>query len=248
MMGTNAEGLFEGVFKIDKKGKIGTGATAKRVSQTVLYYAKQAEGEPEMVNIQMLNPKNVPFGKPEQIEKNTLLTEYTPVPELLKEVLKNIREVSKSLARGDKFRKRGESFTAEFEFNNALNLDEENVRANFGIGLCLLERDEKDKAQEVFDRIVKIDAAFEDEHKHLFNEYGISLRKKKLVQQAVDYYKRALELTKDDENLWFNMARAHFDNEDWAACAEAAQKCLEVNPDHPEGKKVLAYLAKKGLV
>lgn len=248
MMGSNPEGLFEGVFKIDKKGKIGTGTTAKRVSQTVLYYAKQVEGEPEMVSLQMLNPKHVPFGKPEMIEKNTLLTEYTPVPELLKEVLKNIREVAKSLARGDKFRKRGESFTAEFEFNNALNLDEENVRANFGIGLCLLERDEKDKAQEVFDRIVKIDAAFEDEHKHLFNEYGISLRKKKLIQQAVDYYKRALELTRDDENLWFNLARAHFDNEDWAACAEAAQQCLEVNPNHPEGKKVLAYLAKKGLV
>ncbi len=248
MTNTNAEGLFEGVFKIEKKAKIGTGTTAKRVAQTVVYYAKQAEENAETINLQMLNSKNVPFGTPEEVEKDVLLTEYTPVPELLKEVLKNMREVAKSLARGDKFRKRGESFTAEFEFNNALNLDEENVRANFGIGLCLLERDEKEKAQEVFDRIIKIDAAFEDEHKHLFNEYGISLRKKKLVEQSVEYYKRALKLTRDDENLWFNLARAHFDNEDWTACAQAAQQCLEVNPNHPEGKKVLAYLAKKELI
>ncbi len=248
MTTTNAEGLFEGVFKIEKKGKIGTGTTAKRVNQTVIYYAKQDADNPEMVNLQMLNPKNIPFGTPEPVEKDVLLAEYTPVPEILKEVLKNMREVAKSLARGDKFRKRGESFTAEFEYNNALNIDEENVRANFGIGLCLLERDEKDKAQEVFDRIIKIDAAFEDEHKHLFNEYGISLRKKELVEQAVEYYKRALELTKNDENLWFNLARAYFDSENWLECANAAQQCLEVNPDHPEGKKVLAYLAKKGLV
>lgn len=246
MTTTNADGLIEGVFKIDKKGKIGTGTTAKRVEQTVVYYAKQVDDD--TVQIQMLNPKNVPFGKPEKIEKDDLLTNYTPVPELYKEVLANIREVAKSLARGDKFRKRGESFTAEFEYSNALNLDEQNVRANFGIGLCLLERDEKDKAQAVFDRIVKIDAAFEDEHKHLFNEYGISLRKKKLVEQAVEYYQRALELSPKDENLWFNLARAHFDSEDWQACAEAARQCLEVNPDHPEGKKVLAYLAKRELI
>lgn len=246
MTTTNADGLIEGVFKIDKKIKIGAGTTARRVEQTVVYFAKQVDEN--TVQVQMLNPKNVPVGKPESIEKDDLLTNYTPVPELYKEVLANMREVAKSLARGDKFRKRGESFTAEFEYSNALNLDEQNVRANFGIGLCLLERDEKEKAAEVFDRIVKIDAAFEDEHKHLFNEYGISLRKKKLVEQAVDYYQRALELSPKDENLWFNLARAHFDNENWTECAQAAQKCLEVNPNHPEGKKVLAYLAKKGLI
>lgn len=242
----NTEGLIEGVFSIDKKGKIGTGTTAKRVSQTVLYYVRQIDDE--TVGMQMLNPKNVPFGKPIEISKDELFTDYTPKPELLKEVLANMREVSKSLARGDKFRKRGESFSAEFEYSNAINLDEQNVRANFGIGLCLLERGDEDKAQEVFDRIVTIDAAFEDEHKHLFNEYGIALRKKKLGQQAVDYYKRALELSPQDENLWFNLARAMFDSEDWAGCAEAAQKCIEISPDHPEGKKVLAYLAKNELV
>ncbi|MGL1863063.1 MAG: hypothetical protein OCC46_11130 [Pseudodesulfovibrio sp.] len=238
--------LIEGVFSIDRKGKIGTGTTAKRVEQTVLYYAKQVDED--TVDLQLLNPKNVPFGTPDQVTKDELLNDYTPMPDLLKEVLANLRQVNKSLARGDKFRKRGESFTAEFEFTNALNLDEENVRANFGIGLCLLERDEEERAKEVFDRIINIESAFEDEHKHLFNEYGIALRKKKLGQQAVDYYKRALDLSGQDENLWFNLARAHFDTEDWTQCATAAAKCVELSPDHPEGKKVLAYLAKKELV
>lgn len=245
-MTTSGEGSIEGVFSLEKTGKIGTGTTARRVKQTALYYAKEADAG--MVDIQLLNDKNVPFGSVKQISKEELLTEYLPMPQLYKEVLSNLREVQKSVARGDKFRKRGENFTAEFEYSNALNLDEQNVRANFGIGLCLLERDEKEKAKEVFDRIVKIDSAFENGHKHLFNEYGIALRKKALVDQAVDYYKRALDLSKDDENLWYNLGRVYFDQERWAECAEAAAQCLALNPEHPEGRKMLAYLTKKSLV
>lgn len=243
---TNSEGLIEGVFSIERVVKIGTGTTARRVKQTVLYYAKQIDDE--VVEMQGLNNKHVPFGKVEEISKDELLIEYLPMPQLYKEVIGNLRMVQKSLARGDKFRKRGESFTAEYEYANALNLDEQNVRANFGIGLCLLARDEEEKAKKVFERIIKIDSSFEDEHKHLFNEYGIALRKKKLIGQAVDYYRRALELSGDDENLWYNLARAQFDRKDYSKAGEAVAKCMGLNPTHPEGKKMLDYLTQKNLI
>ncbi|QJB55597.1 hypothetical protein [Pseudodesulfovibrio sp. zrk46] len=240
------DGLIEGVFSIERMAKIGTGTTARRVKQTATYYARQVDED--IVQLQGLNNKNVPFGEVVDITKEELLSDYLPMPQLYNEVIGNLRKVQKSVARGDKFRKRGENFTAEYEYANALNLDEQNVRANFGIGLCLLARDEKEKAQKVFDRIIKIESAFEDEHKHLFNEYGIALRKKKLLGQAVDYYKRALELTQEDENLWYNLARAQFEREEWAKCSEALNKCLALKSDHVEGKKMLVYLAKKGLV
>lgn len=246
MTTTNDNDRIEGVFSQSKASRIGTGTTAKRVMSKALYYVKQIDDD--TVEIQMVNPSHVPFGEVEQISKEELLKDYLPMPQLYKQVMGNLRQVQKSIARGDKFRQRNEHFTAEFEYGKALTLDEENVRANFGIGLCLLARDEKEKAQEVFDRIVKIDSAFEDEHKHLFNEYGIALRKKKLLDQAVEYYHRALELSGEDENLWFNLAYAEFSREDWKKCGEAINKCLELAPDHPEGKKMVAYLAKKGLV
>jgi len=245
-MTINDEGLIEGVFSIETTGKIGTGTTARKVKQVALYYAKESENG--VIGLQLLNEKKVPFGPVTEVSKDELLADYLPMPQMFKEVVGNLRKVQKAVARGDKFRKRGESFTAEFEYANALTLDEQNVRANFGIGLCLLERDEEEKAKEVFDRIIKIDSAFEDEHKHVFNEYGIALRKKKLSDQAADYYRRALEITENDENLWYNYGRALFDREDWAGCAEAATRCLAVNPDHKEGSKMLAYLTKKGLV
>lgn len=246
MTTTHSNGTIEGVFCLEKRSKIGTGTTAKRVTSKANYYARETEdGEIELM---IINEHNVPTGSPETITKEELLAEGMPMPQLYNEVVGNLRKVKKAIARGDKYRARNETFTAEYEYANALDLDEENVRANFGIGLCLLARDEKDKAKEVFDRIIQIDSAFEDEHKHLFNEYGIALRKKDMAEQAADYYHRALVLSDQDENLWYNLGRALFDIEDWAGCAEAARRCLELNPNHPEGKKMLAYLEKKELI
>jgi len=242
----NSEGRIEGVFAVEKTGKIGAGTTARRVTQTANYYCR--ERDDGQIDVQLLNQNNVPFGPVEQVSKDDLLENYLPMPQLYKAVVGNLREVQKSVARGEKFRKRGETFTAEFEFNKALNLDEENVRANFGVGLCLLARDETERAQEVFQRIVRIDSAFKEEHKHLFNEYGIELRKKKLLDEAAEYYGRALELTSDDENLWYNLARAKFEREDFAGAADAVTRCLQLNPSHEHGRKMLNYLNKKGLI
>lgn len=236
---------IKGVFSIEKTAKIGSGTTARRVKQQVYFFAQQVDDN--LVYLQGLNHENVPFGRKTEITKDQLLQDYLPEPSLYNEVMSKLREVQKALARGEKFRKRGETFTAEFEFNKALQLDEQNVRANFGIGMCYMQRGEEEKAREVFDRIIKIDAAFEDEHKHLFNEYGITLRKKKMYQEAADYYQRAIELSADDENLYYNLARAEFENENYKASLYAALQCLTIAPEHPEGLKLKAYIEKKGL-
>lgn len=80
------------------------------------------------------------------------------------------------------------------------------MRANFGIGLTYLERGDNAKAQDIFQRLVKLEATFEPQHKHLFNEFGINLRKSKMLQESLDYYKRALELSPNDESLYMNIA------------------------------------------
>lgn len=238
--------LIEGVFSIEKKVKIGTGTTARRVTQQAYYYAKQVDAE--QVEIQALNAENVPFGRKEKISKDSLLQDYLPDPSRYNAVMKKLREIQKAVARGDKFRKRGETFTAEYEYNKALSLDEQNVRANFGVGICYMARGEMNKAQEVFERVLEIEAAFGNEHKHLFNEYGIQLRRNKMYDEAVEYYNRALELTQDDENLYYNVARAELERKNVEGCRKALAQCLKLKPDHAEGLKILAYLKKKGLI
>jgi tetratricopeptide (TPR) repeat protein len=243
---TDAEKDIEGVFAIEKTMKIGTGTTARRVKQQVHFYAKQQPGG--LVRIQPLNADNVPFGPTEDISKDRLLSEYLPVPERYKQVMAKLREIQKAVARGDKFRKRGETFTAEYEYNKALSLDEQNVRANFGVGICYMARGEEEKAREVFERVLGIDAAFGNEHKHLFNEYGMRLRKAGMIAESVDFYNRALELTTDDENLYYNLARAELERKDMDAVKKALARCLRLNPEHAEARKVLAFLKKKKLI
>jgi len=239
---------LSGVFSQKKTAKIGTGTTARR-TEIVSYYFVQERADGVML-VQALTASDVPFGPITEITREELLENYLPEPQ---KTLAHSRaaqspqdmEIQKAVARGDKFRKRGESFTAEYEYSKALSMDERNVRANFGIGLCYISRGESDKAKEVFERVVKIDAAFEDEHKHLFNEFGISLRKSGLHAEAMDYYRRALDLSSEDENLHYNMARAAYDKGDPGLSLVYLKSCLALNPKHEEALQFVNFLKRK---
>ncbi|MDD4952871.1 MAG: tetratricopeptide repeat protein [Desulfovibrionaceae bacterium] len=242
---SSSKDRIEGVFSITKTAKVGTGATTRRVKQLAYYFV--VELDDGGIEIQALNADGLPFGPKSRLSREKLLSDYLPEPEIYqKQVLPKVREIQKALARGDKFRKRGETFTAEYEYSKALKFDEANVRANFGIGLCYIARGDKAKAHEVFDRVVKLEAAFGDENKHLFNEFGISLRRSGMVEEAVAYYQKALDLCRDDENLHYNMARALFDKGERKAAAEHLKACLRLNSGHAEAQAFIAHLKAKG--
>ncbi|MDR3641844.1 MAG: tetratricopeptide repeat protein [Humidesulfovibrio sp.] len=243
-----ARDRISGVFSQKKISKIGTGTTARKTEIVAYFLVEECEGD--VLVVQALNASDEPFGPKTEITHEDLLAKFLPEPQ--KSLARTMAalspqelEIQKAIARGDKFRKRGESFTAEFEYKKALQLDMSNVRANFGIGLCYIDRGEREKAQEVFGRLVQLDAAFEDEHKHLFNEFGISLRKAGMQNEAMDYYRRALELSPGDENLHYNMARAALDKGEPKTAAQHLLACLKLNPEHDEAKQFVDYLRRK---
>ena len=115
-----------------------------------------------------------------------LIAKFSPEPEFyLNSVFPKMQELQRDIEHGDAHRENGETFAAEYEYSRALKVDEENVRANFGIGLTYLERGDNAKAEDIFHRLVKLDATFEPEHKHLFNEFGINLRKSKMLTESM---------------------------------------------------------------
>ncbi len=244
----SASERISGVFSQKKMTKIGTGTTARKAKLVSYYFV--AEDENGAMQVQALTAGDVPFGPMTEITREELLENYLPEPQ---RTLAHARaamspqelEIQKAVARGDKFRKRGESFTAEFEYSKALSLDEKNVRANFGIGLCYIDRGDTEKAQQVFERVVKLDAAFGDEHKHLFNEFGISLRKAGMHAEAMEYYRRALGLSPGDENLHYNLARAAFDKGDTSTALKHLKSCLGLNPKHEEALQFVDFLKRK---
>ncbi|GAB6177910.1 tetratricopeptide repeat protein [Desulfobaculum senezii] len=238
---------IKGVFSSQTVQKVGTGTTTRKTIKKTFWYA--VEGDDGTVLVQPLNVNYVPAGAKRSVPRDEFLEKFSPEPEFyVSNVFPKMKELQQSVESGEKHREKGETFSAELEFNNALSIDEENVRANFGLGLTYLERGDDAKANDIFERLVKLDAAFEPEHKHLFNEFGINLRKNKMLDQSVDYYARALELSTEDEHLHYNIARVCFDKEDWGGAAKSLMQALELNANFEEAGKFLEWLKEKGLV
>ncbi len=79
---------------------------------------------------------------------------------------------------------------------------------------------------------------------HLYNRIGIVLRKMQDFATAERYYLKALEITRQDEFLYFNIGRLYIDWKKWAKVEEAAKKALEVNPQFAEAEKMRAFARK----
>lgn len=240
---------ISGVFSSQTVNKVGTGTTQRKMIQKAYWFAREiapdeAGGTP-MVEVQPLNTNNIPSGPKEEVPLPDFLERYTPELEYYQnEVFPKMQEMNSTIQRAEQQRDQGALYSAEFEYSAALEFDENNVRANFGLGLTYMERGDAAKASDIFERIVGLDAAFSSQHKHLFNEFGINLRKSNLLDQAVTYYTRALEITENDENLYYNIGRAYFERGDIDLAQEHLQKALEIAPNFEEAQKFLDYIAK----
>lgn len=226
----NPEESLRCVFSTISVIKIGSGTTARKQRNKLLWHVEQ-QGADEF-GVRKINPQFVPVGESVVIDRDTLLADYTPEVEIHNtRVEPAMIELRKTIAKGEKYRKQGKSLSAEMEYSKALDVDEVNVRAIFGLGLVYLDRGDKEKSCVVFEQLVDMDMAFDLKHKHLFNEFGINLRKNQLYDEAVEYYGKAVELTSDDENLYYNLARAFYEKDDWNNCFEFLSRALDINID-----------------
>ena len=242
---------ISGVFSVQEVHKVGTGTTTRKTIRKTFWYCVEVEGGSDAgkIEVQPLTGNYVPSGPKRIVERDKFLSEFAPEPEFyMSTVYPRMREITKAVARAERHRAQGELFSAEMEFSKAIQIDEENVRANFGLGLTYMARGELAKAENILSRLVKLEAAFDPEHKHLFNEFGMELRKKRMFKEAIDYYVRALELSPQDENLYYNIARANLENENPAAAAEYLIKGIEVNPMLEESVKFMLWLLSKDMV
>jgi len=238
---------IKGVFSTQEIRRVGTGTTQRKTVYKGFYFVEQ--GDNGIIECQPLNSHYVPSGQKRNITLEELVEKFAPEPEFyLNSVYPKMQELQRTIDSADVHRAKGETFAAEHEYSRALKVDDENVRANFGIGLTYLQRGENNKADDIFERLVKLDAAFEPEHKHMFNDFGINLRKARMYRQAVTYYSRALEMTTDDENLHINMARALFETKEIDGCVKHLLKALELIPKQEQATKFLLWLLEKKLV
>jgi len=204
----------------------------------IYWFASQCDED--TIALKELDTHFLPTGQQCVVNRETFFTTYSLEPEV------GYRYVTQRVLRGDWYRKQDLNVEAKIEYQMILRVDEENIRANFGLGLAYLALNQIDKGRYVFSKLVDMDESFEEAHKHLFNEFGIALRKKNLFDEAMRYYGRAAELSPEDENIYLNMARAMFEKGDMEEAFAYLKKTFEINQEVEEAKAFLGFLRKKG--
>ena len=208
------------------------------------WMARKLNGD--LFEIQELNENNVPVGPAKNVNSDEFASEYTLELDYWQQnVHPALDNQEKRLQRGEAHREQGELYSAEMEYAEALAVDENNVRATFGLGLTFLEKGDTEKAQEIFSKVLHMKTAFSTEHKHMFNDFGISMRKNGMYQEALKYYLRGVDLDSEDENLFFNIARTYFEDGDWQNCFKYLTMCLEKNRGIKEAVRFCTYLIRR---
>jgi len=239
-----------GYYSEKVKISLGTGATRRQTTGENIFLAKERpDGTVEM---SLLNLKGEPTNITEVVEMEEFLhrckpkEDYLPPSQKLDSGhLRNKVKADKHASQGNLHLKRKEYNSAEFEYDSALKIDEENVRAHYGLGKLYLEKGEKEKAREIFHQLSQIEALFEEDNKHIFNDFGIDLRQNKMYDEAIVNYSKALEISAHDHILHFNLARAYIGNEMWPEALTCLKKALALKNDFPEAEKLIKMVAAK---
>lgn len=217
------------VFSTDAKVKMGMGASMTTRINRVYWYIEEIS--PDRFEARRINRNNVPAGDPEILNREQLIESFTPQLLYFEDVVLPAMEALEDiLDTADDHRQAGRLYSAEGEYGRALAIEERNVRALFGLGLVYTARNEVQRTRELLAELVQVKSAFDGKNQHLFNEFGIALRKTRLFPEAVVYYRRALDFTKNDENLYYNLARAHYEDDNWADCLDSLIISNRLNP------------------
>ncbi len=151
-------------------------------------------------------------------------------------------DAAKKVAVAEQHLEKKEFHAAAFEFGQAVKQDDSNLKAHLGKGKAHMELGDIDKAKESFEKLATIDAIYDSENKHLFNEYGIELRKGQMYELALQNYQKAIDIDPQDPALHFNMARAYYADGNKAEAIACLKKALTLDPAFEEAKMLAAAI------
>jgi len=237
----------EEVFRIavsDKQdSKLGMGGTAQESTRSVYYYAERTKAG--SLYIQALNGDFHPSGRKRNLTLEEFLGGYRPEPLLYYNKVRPAMDgVEANLEKGDSLLDAGKPEAAKRCYDKALAVDEDNIRGIFGLGLAYLSAGKNEDAMGILGKIMNLEMAFDPQHTHLFNRFGIQMRKSGMLAQALDYYNKALALNVEDEHLHFNVCRIHYEMEDFPEALRCVNTALALNSGFSEAARMLSHLLK----
>ncbi len=229
------------VFCRRVKFMLGALGTQQMQESESFYLAKDLEDG--SLELNLLDYKDEPTAVRLIVTPQELKEDYVFVPEYLKKKSPEKAKEAKFLAKGDQHLNRKEFFSAEYEYDNALEVNPKSVRGKYGKGKALLERGDEEEAFDLFEELAEIKELYGAEYKHTFNSLGIDLRKMNKLDEAVRNYKRALFLDKKDEVLHYNIAHALYKKGSMEEARKHLLEALKIKPTFKDAKIFLANIA-----
>lgn len=124
-----------------------------------------------------------------------------------------------------------------------LNLDElsNDDQRTVKLMISLVERGESSALHDmvgVHDKLGSLVLSF-------YNDSGIDFRKSGNIEKAIIEYKKAITVSPNDENLYYNLARAYIDCGQKKNAEASISQALQINPDFREGMDLFKYIKKQ---
>lgn len=232
-----------GVYSKTATAQTGVGATAHEYAQKTYWFVRRLDDE--RYEVQPLNGNHLPSGLVSHIRKGELIRSFTPELDYYqKKTLPCLQSLQRKIEKGEEHLANEELDLAEKEFCKAVLLDDKNIRANMGLGEVYVRAQDRPKLKKVLDVLLNNDLVFQEEQRRQFNAFGMDLRKNRFLDEAKQYYEKALAMRQDDEHLRFNLARVLYDGQELEACIDQLNEALRLRPDFKEARLFLEHCTK----
>ena len=120
------------------------------------------------------------------------------------------------------------------------------LRSHFGALLLKIRRgDDLPDSLKALQDLAEVEEGIVPEHKYMFAEFGINLRKGSMPEIALSHAKRVLTLAPGDSNAHFNIARIYHTLGRLDEAEQHLLAALEFAPDLEYARDFLAYIGKE---
>ena len=121
-----------------------------------------------------------------------------------------------------------EWFDALFQYRKVLWIDNQNIDAQLGIGLCLYYLQEFNDAVTALRKTLKIDP-----YQHVAYFYlGLALMAENNYREAIPNFTQSLLLNPDNSDIYFNLGKSYFETSKIIQAREAFNRTITIDPQH----------------
>ncbi|MBI4806474.1 MAG: tetratricopeptide repeat protein [Desulfovibrio sp.] len=233
-----------GVYSLRKLSEIGSGSTLVDHKNVTYWYVRQLSDT--RLEVQPLTDQGVPSGILKSVDVKDFIKSYTPEPLYYTDHrVPLVAGLARKILDGDDTVSLGSLDVKEFSALKALLVDQVDFPAHSDPGYDLAHKRVMASIKKILGLLMCRCEMSRDEHRNRFNSFGVSLRKDGHLDESIGFFSKALELEKNDENIYFNMARVYFDKGDLESCTRVLEQALILNPDFKEAGQFVRYVGKR---